>query len=412
MQAVEQDDDWDLHFEGKSGSEEFNVVRTVKARDLFKALATNAWQSAEPGLLFEDTIRRMSNSDLMGERWKVVGQNACAEMCLDQDSLCNLGSLNLSKYVSNPFTDQAEFEYDAFGLDVRMAIRFLDAVISKELDQERYISEKQRESLVFLRRVGLGVMGFADALAMVGLKYELNSDTKDFINKVFSLLRDNAYMASTDLAATHGPCKAWENIVREGKLEDVLSSGFFDTLPPEVRIRIRLHGLRNITLISIAPTGSISNLWGVTSGVEPLFAREYTRRVRMSGEDKFVKCFHPGVEQAILEGKNGDVYQTAYETLPEEHVYIQSWIQQYVDSAISKTVNMPEDSSIADVQKVYMLAWVLGLKGVTIYRDNSRQVQILYTEKANEGVCPTCGEKLIYQGGCEECPSCGYGRCS
>ncbi len=336
----------------------------------------------------------------------------CSEMLLDQDGVCNLGSTNLGRYIVHPYTDDAYLDTNALCEDVRTAVEFLDNVQDIELRDDRSISKKQRESIVFLRRVGLGVAGYADALVKLGLRYAANEDTLTATSIMFGTIRDAAYQASIDLAKRKGPSVAWKG-ASASRRREIVEGGFYATLQDGLKDQIVEHGLRNVTLLSIAPTGTISNLLGASSGIEPLFAHEYTRRVRINGKDEFVQYVHPGVEETRLLGIPDSVWDTSYTVSPEDHILIQAEIQKYVDSSISKTVNLPKDATVQDVARVYMLAWKNGLKGCTVYRDESRSEQVLYAKKAVEDdACPSCGEPLVHKDGCAECLSCGYGKCS
>lgn len=409
MEAVKKDKEWNLVFEGTTNHNPFKVERTVKARKLFEELAKSAFKSAEPGVLFVDTTRRMSNSDLFGEQWKVVGVNACTEQLLDQEGVCNLGSINMSAYVENPFTSKAKFDLISFVRDVKTAVIFLDNVLTIEYEGSASISQKQRESIRNLRRIGLGVMGFADTLAMLGLKYSLNKETKKFINTVFEAMRDAAYEQSVSLAQERGCAKAFIELYTSS-LDSVLEKGFFKTLPMGIKKNIYVFGLRNVTLLSVAPTGSISNLFGVSSGIEPLFALEYTRRVRMNGGEEFVNYVHPAVIKSREAGLSDNIWDTAYSVSPEDHILIQAEIQKYIDQSISKTTNLPAGSSPKDVEKIYMLAYEKGLKGVSVYVDGSRETQVLY----NKDTCPVCpdGGNIIGSDGCKSCTTCGWSLCT
>ena len=403
MKAVEYNYAWQPKFVGATGVQNFESTENVSANQLFHKIAESAWASAEPGLLMWDTSKRFSNSDLFG--YPIVGVNACTEQVLDQEGVCNLGSMNLDAYVVYPFTSDAYFDFPAFGDDIQTAIEFLDAVLDVELKTGVSISEKQRESIIQLRRVGLGVMGLADALAKLNLSYGNNSDATKFINDVFETLRDKSYLASIELAEQDGVAPVWEN----ADVKTILKQGFYFTLPNHIKERIKkVGGMRNITLLSVAPTGSISNLLGVSSGIEPLFAHEYTRRTRMNGEDQFVKYVHPNVMKSRMLGKEDSLWPTAYEIPPLDHIKIQAIAQRYIDQSISKTVNLPPDATVDDIKNVYIEAWKLGLKGVTVYRDGSREKQVLYQEK---DVCPVCGNGIIYRDGCRECSSCSWSMC-
>jgi len=406
MQGVLDGNGWKPQFEGESGFEEFSRATRITATDLFEKIAESAWESAEPGLLMWDTSRKFSNSDLLG--FPVAGVNACTEQILDHEGVCNLGSMNLMAYVVNPFSEEAYFDFDSFSKDVETAILFLDNVLDVELEEDVSISEAQRASILMLRRIGLGVMGLADALAAMLFVYGWNNNAIEFVRKVFTTLRDSSYRASINLSEILGPALAWAPYVFQ--MDDVVEHGFFVTLPDDLRERIKLFGTRNVTLLSVAPTGSISNLLGVSSGIEPLFAHEYTRRTRINGKDEFIEYVHPGVLQSRTLDIPDDIWTTSYEVTPMDHVHLQGLAQRYVDQSISKTVNMPRNATVEDVMEVYMEAWKFGLKGITIYRDGSREEQILYKGKID--VCPECGNGIIYRDGCKECSSCSWSICT
>lgn len=409
MQAVKNNDLWELKFSGNSGGVDFLDSRIVRAQELFSAIAYAAWESAEPGVLFEDNARVTSNSDLFGDEWKIVGVNACTEQLLDQEGVCNLGSLNLAAYVEEPFTKNAHFNMEIYKRDIALAIRFLDNVIDLEIARNTAISNVQLFSLLSLRRVGLGVMGFADMLAMLGHPYNLSStDTDRFVQTIFSELRDTAYRMSVGLAAQKGAAPVWRNA--GDYVSSIVNKGFFDTLPEDIKRGIEAFGTRNVTLLSIAPTGSISNLLGTSSGIEPVYATQYTRRFRLNGHEEFVDYVHPAALLGLQFGKDLSTWETAYTITPHEHIIMQATIQDYIDQSISKTTNMPEETTPMDIEELYTRAHEYGLKGLAVYRDGSRDKQILYTEDK----CPICedGGKIIYDSGCKSCSACGWSVCT
>lgn len=409
MNSVITDELWEPSFTGKSGKEPFTAQHSaIKAKDVFAKISESAWKSAEPGLLMWDTSVRMSNSDLFG--FPIVGVNACSEQVLDHEGVCNLGSMNLAAYVINPFTEKADFDFVKFARDVKTAVSFLDNVLEVELTQGTPISHIQENAIQQLRRVGLGVMGLGDVFAMMGLRY--GGETSLLLTEdIFEALRDAAYRHSINLAKAGGPAPVWLDKTEEQRAE-IVEQGFFNTLPGDIKEEIVKYGTRNITLLSVAPTGTISNLLGVTSGIEPLFAERYTRRLKMrGGEDEFVEYIHPGVALAESMGAK-DTYTTAYDVTPMEHIYLQATAQNFVDQSISKTVNLPKDATPKDVGAVYLTAWGLGIKGLTVYRDGSRDEQILYVAADPVETCPNCGNGLTHKEGCKECSSCGWSACS
>jgi ribonucleoside-diphosphate reductase alpha chain len=407
MRAVDNDEQWLLYFRGETGGDEFRQDNLYPAREIFMALSRSARASAEPGILYWDTSKRLSNSDIFGERWQIVGTNACSEEVLDQDGVCNLGSMNLAAYVRDPFSGNATFDYDGFSQDVDLAIEFLDNVVELEIQRGNYVNITQLESLMALRRVGLGVMGLADLLAMTGHPYAATKDTTVFLDQVFSTLKNAAYLASSRLAREKGPALVWDR----SEASSIVLNGFYSTLSGYVMVNILRYGLRNATVLSLAPTGTISNFFGVSSSIEPLFAHSFIRRIRMNGHDEFVDYVHPGVHLARSMGIPDSIYQTAHDVSPNDHILVQAIIQQHIDASIAKTVNMPAGTTDADVADIYRKAWRLGLKGLAIYVDGSRTQQVLYSEPEKE-FCPECGGELVKEEGCIHCPACGWGKCS
>lgn len=407
MRAVKGDRPWTFSFE--NGKEQ--ITKTVSAKKLFSELARSAYLSAEPGVLFVDNTAKYSNSDLFGERWRVVGVNACTEQLLDQNGVCNLGSMNLAAYVNNPFEPNATFDFGSFEEDTKLAIRFLDNIIDIEIKNNLSISQKQREALIYLRRVGLGVMGLADTLSMLGLPYKPQVSTLTFLRRLFTYFRDATYEASIELSNEFGAAKVWEDIT-DKEMKRVLWSGFFQTLPEHLKQGIKTaRGTRNVTTMSIAPTGSISNLFGVSSGIEPLFDLEYMRRLKMNGnEGEFITYVHPAVEISRSKGLDDSIWLTANEVSPSDHVLMQAAIQHYIDQSISKTTNLSREATVKDVEEIYLLAHRVGLKGITVYVDGSRNEQILY----HNDTCPVCedGGNIIHSSGCKECSVCGWSICT
>lgn len=281
----------------------------------------------------------------------------CGEQPLGPWAVCNLGAMNLSAYV----TDLGEFDYDKFGEDVKVAIRFLDNVI----DETFYFFKENEKIAKDIRRTGLGIMGLGDALIKMKLRYGAE-DSLPTIEKIFKTLRDNAYEASSDIAREKGAFPMYD--------KDKYQEGYhIKNLPRKLREKIAEQGIRNAVLLTVAPTGTTSLVAGVTSGIEPVYEFEFLRRWR--GGEEIV--YHPLFEEWKTKNpdveKRPDYFVSANDLTPEDHVHVQAIAQKYIDSSISKTVNAPKTHTVEDVQKLYMMAYDEGLKGITYMRDGSRQ---------------------------------------
>ena len=361
MHAVETNGDFKLKFH----NEKVDVEKTVKASDIWNELIKSSWMSSEPCILFWDTIKRESPSEYNG--LDVHGTNPCGEQPLDNYNACCLGSINLNEFVLSPFTNEASVDMGALYKAVHDGVRFLDDVITYNLD--KHPLPQQREASERSRRVGLGITGLADMLIKMGLKYD-TSEAIAFTETIIKFIRDNAYIESTMLAQEKGVFPAFDSAKH-------LSRPFVQRLPEEIRDQIQKHGLRNVCILTIPPTGSISAMAGVSSGVEPIFANSYTRRSESLSKGKF-KVFHPLVDEYMkatgkTENELPDYFVTAHNIKPEMRIEIQGMLQKYIDSAISSTVNLPQDVSEEDVGKIFMNAWKAGIKGITIYREGSRK---------------------------------------
>jgi ribonucleoside-diphosphate reductase alpha chain len=374
MQAVEADDDWPLVFpvrsvggdgaiierrwSGAQQPEPCRVVRTVKARQLWARITQAAYDCAEPGVLFVDRINQFNNL-----YWceHISATNPCGEIPLPPFGACDLGSLNLTRFVSQPFSPDAHLDIAAIGEAAFEAIRLLDNVISAS----RYPLPVQEREAHSKRRIGLGVTGLADSLIMLNLHYG-SDEARQLAGRIMETIRDKAYAASIELAREKGPFPLFEK-------EPYLASPFIRTLPDLLREGIARHGIRNSHLLAIAPTGTISLLANnVSSGIEPLPSVSYQRRIRERDGSfsthtleaqsvRLWKTQHEGLPPALV---------TVDELKPADHLAMQAVIQPYVDNAISKTINAPASMSFAEFQDVYAKAWRLGLKGVTVFRPN------------------------------------------
>jgi ribonucleoside-diphosphate reductase alpha chain len=374
MRAVETDGDVLLHFK----NERVEVNRTVRAGDVWKSLVKGAWQSAEPGVLFWDTIKRDSTTEYNG--MEVQGVNPCSEQTLESYGCCCLGSVNLSVFVRDPFTERASIDWDSLTRAAQFGVRFLDNVL--DYNAERHPIPQQKEASLHSRRIGVGITGLGDMLIKLGLKYDDDS-TIEFVDHLFERIKNVFYDYSTELAKEKGSFPAFD-------AEKHLAQPFISRLDGKVKEKIRTQGVRNAAVTTIPPVGSGSILAGTSSGVEPVFALFYTRRSKSLSEGEF-KVFHPLVREYMAATGARDERQlptyfvTAYQIRPEMRVKMQATIQKHIDTAISSTVNLPEDITPEEVERIYMLAWRMGCKGITVYREGSRE-GILETEKAAKKV--------------------------
>ncbi|WP_227270065.1 adenosylcobalamin-dependent ribonucleoside-diphosphate reductase [Roseobacter weihaiensis] len=354
MEAVKADGSWDLVFDGQ-------VYRTVEARDLWNRIMQATYDYAEPGVIFIDRINAANNLRYCET---IAATNPCGEQPLPPYGACLLGSINLARLVSDPFEEAAALDEAALDALVATAVRMMDNVV----DASRFPLEAQAREAKAKRRIGLGVTGLADALLMVGLRYGSDEAARQTERWLRAIARA-AYLASVQLAKEKGPFPLFD-------AEAYLASGTMQAMDEDVREAVRTHGIRNALLTSIAPTGTISLYAGnVSSGIEPVFAYAYTRKVLQKDGSRTEEEV---VDYAVRlwREKFGDAALPAYfvnaQTLaPLEHVKMQAAAQKWVDSSISKTINCPEDISFDAFKDVYMEAWDTGCKGCTTYRPNA-----------------------------------------
>jgi ribonucleoside-diphosphate reductase alpha chain len=372
MRAVENDGNFELRFKNERVS--FN--KTVRAREIWGQLVKAAWQSDEPGLIFWDTIKRDSTTEY--NKMEVQGVNPCSEQTLENYGCCCLGSVNLSHFVKDPFTDRASIDWDGLVKACQYGTRFLDNVLDYNAD--RHPLPQQKEASLWSRRIGVGTTGLGDMLIKLGLRYD-DEATVEFVDKLFERMTNAIYDYSTELATEKGPAPAF-------RVEEHLAQPFIQRLDQKVRDKIRSKGIRNCALTTVPPVGSGSVLAGCSSGVEPVFALSYTRRSKSLSQGEF-KVFHPLVKDYMQVHRITDEKQlppyfvTSHQIKPEMRVRMQAGIQKHIDTAISSTVNLPQDISTDEVEKIYFLAWKLGCKGITVYREGSRE-GILETAKVDK----------------------------
>ncbi|MGR3499626.1 MAG: adenosylcobalamin-dependent ribonucleoside-diphosphate reductase [Limimaricola soesokkakensis] len=353
MEAVKADGSWDLVFKDK-------VYKTVQARDLWNAIMKSTYEQAEPGVIFIDRINQMNN---LGYCESISATNPCGEQPLPPYGACLLGSINLAKLVKNEFETGAKLDEAELDDLVALAVRMMDNVV----DASNFPLPAQAEEARNKRRIGLGVTGLADALLMVGLRYgsdEAAAQTEAWMKRIARA----SYLASVELAKEKGAFPLFD-------AKKYLASGNMQQMDKDVRDAIAKHGIRNALLTSIAPTGTISLYAGnVSSGIEPVFAYAYTRKVLQKDgsrtEEEVVDYAVQAWREKFGDKELPDYFVNAQTLAPLDHVKMQAAAQKWIDSSISKTINCPEDISFEAFKDVYMEAYETGCKGCTTYRPN------------------------------------------
>lgn len=378
-----------------------NAKAVFTRQAVWDLIVQNAHATGEPGVCYIDRVNAANPTPLLG---RIEATNPCGEQPLLDHEACNLGSIDLSKLCRGGTLDEATFRQR-----IRMGIRFLDNVI----EVNKYGLPEIEKQCLGNRKIGLGIMGFADALFEMGIKYD-SDDGLNMGSFIAKILSEESAAASEELASERGNFPNWP-----GSLWDT-----------------RHHRpMRNATLTTIAPTGTLSILAGCSGGIEPAFALAFYRNIlegqemlEVNGPFKRYASEHGfwsvDLELRLAAGTSlkhlpdvdrraADLFVTAHDVPPKMHVKMQAAFQQYIDGAISKTINLPQSASVGDVEEVYFLAYDLGCKGVTVYRDKSRQGQpmVQLTAQRVTGLCPRCRTELEDEGGCTRCPSCGTVLC-
>jgi len=370
LMAVEANATWDLKFAGK-------VYDTVKARRIWDMILENMLEKAEPGLINWDNLIK-NNSYYFSP---VTGVNPCGELPLEAYGVCNLGSLPLANYIPNERLNQTKF-----AKNIHTAVRFLDNII----DLAYYPISQQEPVVKAARRIGLGTMGVADYLFAKKLRYG-SEEALTEIDRVYKLLRDEAYGASIELAKEKGAFPAYNKL-------DYTSASFIRKLPAKIRMEIKEHSIRNCTLLAAAPTGTTSLLAGVNGGIEPLPYKGYWRTDGL-GRTAYI---HPH----CAENYDADWFVDAYDLTPYDHLETQHTIQKYIDGGVSKTIILPNKTSKNKLSKL-LLEYIFDLKGCTVYRDGSREKEV-YTRMDREEVFDNLNKEHTTE---SEVDDCSTGAC-
>ena len=385
--AIRYSGDFMTYFKSKNVGE---LKEIHKARDIWNKFIEGNYKTAEPGLIFWSQMAKYSPSNYVGR--PISCTNPCGEVPLEQGGACNLGSINLCRMVKNGYTSEAQIDYDLITESTQNLVRFLDNVVW--WNETLNALESQRSSAHITRRLGLGVMGISDLFNQLGIGYD-SQEGIEVLEKIMNHIAQVSYKASALLAKEKGvaPCYEWEAYKENPFFKEVIDE--------DVKDLVKEHGLRNIAILSIAPTGTISNAicgfkkegknyLGVSGGIEPIFSLYYTRRSEQMDDGATFKVFHNPVqayidqmgiqdkvdavvgEEGLKEVLPAHFFRTSHHIDSDMRVKIQGVAQKYVDHSISSTVNLPEDVEPEVISDLYLKAWKNGLKGVTIYRDGSR----------------------------------------
>jgi len=400
MHAVQAGVEIPLRFSPGNGAGPEAIRRKINAAALFDEIVMNAWQTGDPGLLFYDRINAGNPTPQLGP---IEATNPCGEQPLLPYESCNLGSINVSQFVT-----AGAINYEDLRATVHHAVHFLDNV----LDANSYPVEAVREVTLGNRKIGLGIMGFADLLTELRIPYA-SAPAIALAEELMGFIQSEAKLASAALAKRRGPFPNF----------------------PNSRLSAEKQGpLRNACVTSIAPTGTISLLANCSSGIEPFFALSYRREV--IGATKTIDVHSALLEMLRSEGSDSEallrqlrssgrldrtsaspelrnLFATAHEITPEWHIRMQAAFQKFIDTSVSKTINLPNSAGPEAVAGAYQLAFQTGCKGVTVFRDGCKAQQVIRAGMDLDAEhCPECGNPLVMQGGCRNCPSCGYSICT
>jgi ribonucleoside-diphosphate reductase alpha chain len=411
MEAVKHNQDWELK-NPQTGA----VVKTLKARALFDTIVKSAWADAEPGLIFYDNVNEVN--PLLEAKGPIVTTNPCGEVLLYPNEPCNLGSINLTKYVD----ENNEIDYPKLEIDIHTATRFLDDVV----EVNYYPLEAIEKAALETRKIGLGVMGFSEVLTYLKVAYDSKKGLS-VAEDIAEFLAFHSRTASNQLAKERGSFPLFKKSMFAKGLFPIIGNGKFKKKEWKLLRVDTKKGTRNTYTTVIAPTGSISMIAGCQPGIEPIFAIEYEKRVAIGNFEYVVESFKQAMMQMKLWSmdlyyevlhKNGSIQNITY--LPEEvrkifktaneidgpsHIKMLAAWQKWTDSSVSKTINLPSDATEADVKAVYQLAYELKCKDITVFRDRSIKAQVLNSS------CPECGSALHKEESCLKCSKCEWSSC-
>ena len=388
MEAVKNNQMYRLHYTREATGE--TIEKEINARELFRHIAEVNWDYGEPGALFWDRVcewNLLSNT----KEFQFAGVNPCAEEPLPAGGSCLLGSLNLSEFVRDAFTDHASFDFDGLKHAVKVSVRALNEVLEEGLPMHPL--PEQRESVNDWRQIGLGIMGLADMLIKMGITYG-ESEALELCDQIGFLMADTAIAASAMLAKEKGPFPKY-------KQENILSTPYFQANTSEGTVElVKKYGMRNSQLLTIAPTGTLSTMLGISGGIEPVYANYYERKTEsLHGTDVYYKVYTKIVENYMKDFKITDdsnlpeYFVTAMALEYHQRIDMQSVWQRHIDASISSTVNVPNRFTVEETENLYLYAYEKGLKGITIFRDGCRRLGVLSTEETKKSG-PVAGDGL------------------
>ena len=386
MQAVKDDKEWVMSFTRPETGE--TITKTARAVDIFNKLCQNNWDWAEPGILFWDRIENWNLLSNNGE-FHYAGTNPCAEEPLPAGGSCLLGSMNLAAFVKDGM-----FDFEDFCESVNVAVQALNDILEEGLPLHPL--EEQRKSVSEWRQIGLGIMGLADMLIKLEIPYD-SDIARDLCGNIAHAMANQALFMSSQIAE-------WKKDPYEKYDLRVMNTPYFkahaDTLTYKY---VESYGLRNSQLLTIAPTGTLSTMLGISGGIEPIFANSYTRKTEsLHGHDEYYKVYTPIVQEYMDthglkdESELPNWFVTSSDISPRDRIAMQAVWQNSIDASISSTINLPETATVEDIKDIYMTAWEMGLKGVTVFRNGCKRTGILTTDSKEVTTCTDESEAPKY----------------